>query len=153
MPDHLARRLPRAPERAVHVHVENTGESVERHLVDAHVRVRSGIVDEHVEPAEALDRDRHEVVDLLRHGHVACSPCDPVVVVGQPTRGGLHRIGTTIREQHGRARLGEATRSREAESLRSARDESSPSAEVEQFGDRRRGVGIRRVSRAHGPHL
>ena len=126
--DHLPRRLPRAPEGAVDVHVEDVRERVERHLVDADVRVGGGVVDEHVEPAEALDGRRDQGVDLVAHRHVADSPRDPVAVLGEPPGGGLDAVGAAVGEQHGGAGLGEAPRAGEAESLRGAGDERDASA-------------------------
>ena len=136
--DHLARRLSCAPERAVHVHVEDAREAVERHLVDADVRVGGGVVDEHVEPAETLDRRGDQAVDVVRDGHIADRPRNPVTVPGSRRAAASTRVRPAICEQHSRSRLGEPTCSCKAESLCRPRDESSPSAEIEQLGDRLR---------------
>ena len=134
--EHLPRGLARAPEGSVHVDVEDIREGVERHLVDADVRVRGGVVDEHVETAEALDGRRHQSVDLVAHRHVADRPRRPFAVLREPPGGRLDAVGAAVGEQHRGAGLGQAPCAGEAEALRRAGHERDASAQIEQVGDR-----------------
>ena len=61
----------------------------------------------------------------------------PAAVGDEPAERAFEAVGAAVGEHHGRARLGEPARAREAESLRGAGDERHLAAQVEQCGELR----------------
>jgi hypothetical protein len=61
----------RRDERPGHVHLEDAAPFVNGHLDERSVRIRGGVVDQDVEPAEARDCLRNGAGRGLRIGHVA----------------------------------------------------------------------------------
>ena len=95
--------------------VEHGGEIDRDHLVPVVGRIigdrqrhpgDAGIVDQHVEPAEACDRVRHHALDVGAARHVA-RPRDQS---GDFFRRRLERLGVDIADEHARASRGKRAR-------------------------------------------
>ena len=81
-----------------------------------------GVVDHDVQAAEPLDRGGHQRVDLVALRHVAAHG-ERDVVTAELLGRRLGRAEVQIAEHHPRALGDEPLRDREAQSLRTARDD------------------------------
>ena len=95
-PDRCARmtrhRGPDAVDRTEDVDPERALPVLGREVVDATVRrEHAGVADQHVEPAEALDRQRDDGFDLGDVAHVGEQRLDRAASLGQAVDGGVER--------------------------------------------------------------
>ena len=123
-----------AEERAADVDADDAVELRRRHVLEQEVREDAGVVDEHVEPAEARHGRLDEPVDVVLDRDVALDQRRAATVGDEPAECAFEPVGAAVGEHDGGSRLGQPARAREAESLGCAGDERDLSAQVEQCG-------------------
>ena len=135
---HASCRCAGAEECAADVHVEDALELDRRQVLEQKVREDSGVVHEHVEPAEAGHCRSHQLLDVRLHGDVSLDADHRTPCVGESRTRRGEPVLTPVGEHHRRPRLGEPAGAGEAEALRAAGDERDLALQVEQRRERRR---------------
>ena len=96
---------------------------------------RGGVVDDDVDPAEALDREVDEPLDIIELAEVGGHPRRLTATVEHGLHRSLDGIGLAAGDDHGRAGVGEPLGEREADAARSAGDDRDATLQAEQLAD------------------